>query len=324
MHSTNRVTIVMYHYVRDLVNSRFPEINGLDIQQFKEQIIFFSKNYNFISIKDLIECYQGERILPQKPILLTFDDNIIDHYLNVFPLLNEMNIQGAFYPSVNTEETLLDVHKIHFILAAARDKKMIIKIIFSYLDQYRSEFQLKPNDFYYNKYAKANREDDGDVVFIKRLLQLGLMRSLRTIIADNLFAEIVGIDQKVFTRELYMNKDHLKCMARNNMHIGIHGYDHVWLDSLKIDEQQAELDRSLEFLKSLGIDINRWTIAYPYGAFNEDTLKVLKQNGCSLAFTTVVDVADFNLFSCYELPRLDTNDLPKSQNASVNKWYSKS
>ena len=37
----NSVSIVMYHYIRDLKNSRYPEIKGLDYDLFKEQIAFF-------------------------------------------------------------------------------------------------------------------------------------------------------------------------------------------------------------------------------------------------------------------------------------------
>jgi hypothetical protein len=33
--------IVMYHYVRDLKNSRYPQIKGLDINCFEEQLDFF-------------------------------------------------------------------------------------------------------------------------------------------------------------------------------------------------------------------------------------------------------------------------------------------
>ena len=33
----NKVTIIKYHYVRDLKNSRFNEIKGLDVSLFKEQ-----------------------------------------------------------------------------------------------------------------------------------------------------------------------------------------------------------------------------------------------------------------------------------------------
>ena len=29
-------------------------------------------------------------------VLLTFDDGLLDHYQNVFPILNERNIKGLF------------------------------------------------------------------------------------------------------------------------------------------------------------------------------------------------------------------------------------
>ena len=39
----DEVTVVMYHYVRDLKNSRYPNIKGLDIEKFKKQIKFFKE-----------------------------------------------------------------------------------------------------------------------------------------------------------------------------------------------------------------------------------------------------------------------------------------
>ncbi|MGV8982708.1 hypothetical protein [Clostridium sp.] len=41
MQKSGKVSIVMYHYVRDLKNSRYPEIKGLDYNLFKNQIDFF-------------------------------------------------------------------------------------------------------------------------------------------------------------------------------------------------------------------------------------------------------------------------------------------
>ena len=36
----SKLYIAMYHYVRDLKNSRYPDIKGLDISLFKQQIAF--------------------------------------------------------------------------------------------------------------------------------------------------------------------------------------------------------------------------------------------------------------------------------------------
>ena len=53
------VSIVMYHYVRDLKNSRYPEIKGLDYDLFKEQISFFKNNFHIIKMEELIDAVKG-------------------------------------------------------------------------------------------------------------------------------------------------------------------------------------------------------------------------------------------------------------------------
>ncbi len=46
----NEVSIVMYHYISDLANSRYPNMKGLDVRLFKQQIDFHKNNYNIISM----------------------------------------------------------------------------------------------------------------------------------------------------------------------------------------------------------------------------------------------------------------------------------
>ena len=79
----------MYHYVRDLKHSRYPRIKGLDLNLFREQIKFLKKNYNFVTVEEVIEANNGGGTLPSHPVLLTFDDAYQDHYQNVFPILNQ-------------------------------------------------------------------------------------------------------------------------------------------------------------------------------------------------------------------------------------------
>ena len=95
------------------------------------------------------------------------------------------------------------------------------------------------------------------------------------------------------------------------MHIGAHGYDHYWLNSLNSSQQEREIKKSLGFLKSIGINVDRdgWTICYPYGAYDESLLAVLKKYNCSLGFTTVAEQAVLIADNMYKLARLDANDV---------------
>lgn len=317
----------MYHYVRDLENSRYPGIKGLDVNLFREQVEFLEKNYNFVRIEEVIEHYNGGEKLPKHPVLLTFDDAYADHFTYVFPILEHKHIQGCFYPPVKavTEHTVLDVNKIHFILASTPVEMLnqLIDEIKLMLDRYREEYHLESFEYYFDKLAIANRFDPKEVIFVKRLLQVELNENLRRKMTDELFTKIVGFDESSFSRELYMSIDQIKCMVDCGMHIGSHGYDHYWLSSLPKERQEFEIKKSIVFIDAVGGDKNNWTICYPYGDYDQATIELLKENGCKLGLTTKVDVADLDASAdmLFTLPRLDTNDLPKDRNAEMNKWY---
>jgi peptidoglycan/xylan/chitin deacetylase (PgdA/CDA1 family) len=315
----------MYHYVRDFKHSRYPDIKGIDISLFREQIIYLKKHYKFITMEMLIDAIDNNTSLPEKSVLLTFDDAYIEHFNLVFPLLDELKIQGSFYPPVKaiTEHTVLDVNKIHFILASEENKLKIITEIKHELNSFRKDYNLESDSFYYSKLGHPSRYDTADVIFIKRLLQVELEETLRKTITNNLFEKIVGIPEDSFSRELYMDIDQIKCMQRNGMHIGSHGYDHYWLGSLTRENQKKEIEKSLAFLNQIGCDTKQWTMCYPYGNYNDVTIELLKEYNCKLALTTEVNIADIQKYNKHTLPRLDTNDIPKDREAVTNDWYLK-
>lgn len=325
---SNKLTVVMYHYVRDLQHSRYPNIKGCDVRHFKEQIMFLKRHYNFVTVEDVIDAYYSSTPLPHHAVLLTFDDAYKDHFEYAFPILEHEHIQGAFYPPVKavTEHSVLDVNKIHFVLASTPEDKMqrLLDEIRTLLDTNREQYGLQSFDYYFNKLAVANRFDPKEVIFVKRLLQVELNEVVRKRITNELFEKVVGIDEDTFSRELYMSLDQIKCMVDCGMHIGSHGYDHYWLSSLPRKKQEFEIAKSLEFIDSVGGDPNNWTICYPYGDYNQDTIILLKEHGCKLGLCTKVDIATLGSDihdSIFKLPRLDVNDLPKDANSSPNEWY---
>jgi peptidoglycan/xylan/chitin deacetylase (PgdA/CDA1 family) len=260
--------------------------------------------------------------LPQRPVLLTFDDGYLDHFTNVFPLLDEMGVQGSFFPPARAvmDHKVLDVNKIHFILASVEDKRRIIDAIFSMMDEARGGYDLETNEVFFRKLAQPNRFDPGEVIFIKRALQRDLPERLRKTILERLFIEFVTRDEPSFAMELYLSPDQLKCMRRNGMYVGSHGYDHVWLDTLEAKEQEKEVEKSLDFLKTVGCEIGQWAMCYPYGGYNDSLLEILRRKGCKVGLTTRVGVADLSNESPLLLSRIDTNDLPKKADAGPNDW----
>ena len=117
----SKLYISMYHYTRDIVHSRYPQIKGLDTNLFRQQIEYMKNNFNIVTMEQVIDAVEGKSELSEKALLLTFDDGYIDNYTFAFPILEEFGIQGSFFIPGKTFTThqLLDVNKIHYILASA-------------------------------------------------------------------------------------------------------------------------------------------------------------------------------------------------------------
>lgn len=150
---SNRLTVVMYHYVRDLQNSRFPEIKGCDVRFFREQVQYIKKHYNPVTIEQVLDSYNGGDKLPDHAILLTFDDAYADHFTYAFPILEHEKIQGVFFPPVKAvkEHTVLDVNKVHFILASTSVDKMpqLLGELEKMVKENTEQYNLEPFEKYY-------------------------------------------------------------------------------------------------------------------------------------------------------------------------------
>lgn len=204
----SKLYISMYHYTRDIVHSRYPQIKGLDTNLFRQQIEYMKNNFNIVTMEQVIDAVEGKSELSEKALLLTFDDGYIDNYTFAFPILEEFGIQGSFFIPGKTFTThqLLDVNKIHYILASA-DICKLVEDVKKEMDYYRGiEFDYAPTDDLFNEYAVESRFDIKETIFVKRMLK------------------------------------------RHGMFIGLHGYDHYWLGKLPKEQMKKDLDKALDTL----------------------------------------------------------------------------
>lgn len=305
------LTIVMYHYVREIKNSRFPNIKGLEFDAFCRQLDFLSENYNFVNSKQLINHFSWGVDLPENPCWLTFDDGYKDHFKYVYPELSKRKIEGTFFiPTLPVSDHLiLDVNKIHFILACSPSTKKIIDNVESIaLSQGIKESELINLK---NTYAKKGRYDNEETVYIKKMLQHALPQKIRENVINDLFLKFVTNDEASFAQDLYVNVEEIKMMQDDGMCIGNHGYSHKWLNKLNFKNQEFEIKKSLDFLRKNECCKEDWIMCYPYGGFNNDSLEILNKHGCSLAVTTIVGKAKYGVDNKYKLPRMNTNDFPQ-------------
>ncbi len=99
--------ILMYHHIKQLPPKASATWRNLTVspQAFEAQLRYLAEQgYHTIYFSELIAYFNAGASLPEKPIILTFDDGWIDHYTVVYPLLQKYCMVGTFFPPVNWVE----------------------------------------------------------------------------------------------------------------------------------------------------------------------------------------------------------------------------
>lgn len=315
----NKLRIIMYHYVRSRELGRYPGLKVRDTDEFERQLNYIDEKLHPVGAEDIVAVLSGQKKLPENACFLTFDDGYLDHYLTVFPALSKRGWSGAFYPPVQAVrgQKVMQVNKIQLLLAhhEKRDFQKLLKDLRRVYEKNQAEIGINmiPEGFdqLRARLSEKGTYDSADTVFIKKLLQYELPKKVREKIVNELFEEILDIDESTLAAEMYMTEDMLKVMAKAGMHIGSHGDSHSWLSWLNTAAQEQEIDESLKMLERIhGTPDFTWSMCYPFGAYNDATIQLCKNRSCSFAVTTKPDTAVISTQDAFILPRLDTNSLP--------------
>lgn len=98
------VPILMYHYVEDVTDMRDTLRQSMATRPvFFEAQLAYLKNDGYTSItpSDLKDALAGKGRIPEKSVILTFDDGYRDFYTDAFPILKKYNMKSINYIIVN-------------------------------------------------------------------------------------------------------------------------------------------------------------------------------------------------------------------------------
>ena len=302
----------MYHYVRPIKESEFSQIKGLEVVGFQRQITFFENNFEIAGVDFLLNSMNLQKNENKERVILTFDDGLKDHYNHVFPILKDKGIQGLFFPPAKPiiENIVLDVHKIHFILATVKDKSVLVKDVFDKIKEHQSEYEVDEPQNLWKKLAIPNRFDSAEIIFVKRILQRELPQDMRKTIAKELFEKYVSNDERDFSKQLYLSFDEINEMREHGMYFSSHGYSHEWLSYLSYKMLENEIKNSIIFCKRINPD-NEQIMCYPYGNFDLRVIEKIKEFNFQAGLTTEVGDAELDESNRFKLKRYDTNDFPQ-------------
>jgi peptidoglycan/xylan/chitin deacetylase (PgdA/CDA1 family) len=94
------IPILMYHYIEHVQDPKdtfrqklsvYPEVLDNQIKTLQDN------GYTFLSMTDVSNILDGKKELPQKPIVLTFDDGYRDFYTDAFPILEKYHAKATAY-----------------------------------------------------------------------------------------------------------------------------------------------------------------------------------------------------------------------------------
>ena len=89
-----KVPILMYHFLAE--DDKNPNPWQIRVEQFEADLIALkNEGYEAVFIQDLINFVYNRVPLPEKPIVISFDDGASDFYSLAFPLLKEHNTKAV-------------------------------------------------------------------------------------------------------------------------------------------------------------------------------------------------------------------------------------
>jgi peptidoglycan/xylan/chitin deacetylase (PgdA/CDA1 family) len=293
---------MMYHYVRDPGDAAEAGsgIPGMSVKAFEAQLDELAKQHTFVTWFDVQMALQESKPLPGSACLLTFDDGVVDHYLNVFRILRIRKLSGLFFILDRCEsQGLVLGHKIHFLLAKlgiAAFRAEIWKI----LNRVQQEQFTHAEKRYQLKYPPIST--DRRINLLKAVLQRDLSEAVNPLLSE-LFERHVGSENEI-ARSYYLNTDQIAEMSAGGMHFGGHSRSHPWFDWIDAQARAAEIKASADWLRQF--EASPWAFAYPYGGATNDSPQLLKKQGFGAAFTTQTQFRHSDRFL---IGRLDGEDL---------------
>lgn len=87
------VPVLMYH---SITNERGNELE-LSKELFQVQMSFLKdKNYTTLSLDELYDFLVFNKPVPEKSVIITFDDGYVDNYLNAYPILKNIILEQPY------------------------------------------------------------------------------------------------------------------------------------------------------------------------------------------------------------------------------------
>jgi len=268
----SQVAILMYHRVSPKENNW--SLEPLSPKIFEKQVTYFSRNYEILPLDKLAQYIQQRKPLPEKAVVITFDDGYKDNYLYGYPILKKYHAPATIFLTTGHIGTgkLFWWDKVSYIIQNATVKQVDLDELGSY------SLQSKPAKFH------------ASLIITEKLKKLPEGR--KNFLIGNLLS-ISGVDiPPDLGKELILSWDEVREMSNDGITFGAHSVYHPVLTNMPLEQARWEIIQSKKDIEErLGQPVTAFS--YPNGDFNAELVKFIKESG----FTCAVSVLPSKLIS---------------------------
>lgn len=283
---SNLLRVVTYHRVDDPARNPHldPSLISATPQAFAEQMAVLASRYTPVTMTDVLAALRDQQPLPERAVLVTFDDAYQDFEEIAWPVMQALEIPATvFVPTAFPGDPYRcfwwDQMHHHFS------------------DPSRSEF-----DTPWGPVAVTDSHSRRSLLKqFKRYLK-SISHSAAMCLVEQMCSD--GSEEQPVTNHV-LSWEQLRTLHADGVTIAPHTHTHPMLDRVSPDVFRTECMQSLEELRThVSPDITP-VLAYPSGHVPSTAEQVLSEIGIHAAFTTRRGQAAMGSQSRYELPRIN-------------------
>lgn len=258
--------IIMYHSVVDEDNAAFIDQRfSVTVDQFEEQLRYLKRNANVISMSEMVDCLSGGGRLPEKAVVLTFDDGYMNNLTHAAPLLEKYDLPAMIYLCTGYID---------------RQQSQWDDVLYS-MFQFRTAQRLEWQGAVYDLADAKTLSDVFGTVG-------GALITATVSERDQILGEIkTQLQPDCEIPQLTMGWNDVRSLATQypKIELGLHTADHLDMTRLTPEQLETEVTKSREtYSRELGHEAEHYS--YPYGRHTETVAEQLKGMGFKSAVIT--------------------------------------
>lgn len=263
------LTVIMFHRVLAPDDARWAHCDPdytLRSDLFAQCLKFFAAHYNMVTVDDVLRARRGEGVLPDRALLVTFDDGWRDNVDFALPPMRSMKMPGLMFvvaDAVGREEPFYQEQ----IVGAWRRGRLDTAALAAALRSAGEEVEA----------ASGN-----DIAVLRRLI--GRVERLTPSARGALLA---GLHERLADGLRHMiDADELRSLVDGGIAIGLHGKTHTPMTAATDLDAELAGARAEMAVRLPGREPPA-TMSFPHGRFDATIAQRARDAGYELVFTSV-------------------------------------